>query len=119
MDGEHSIKLSELVLLQVVLGLPVFLINVLVQGFYLRKVRRLHFLPLIVAVISTLVAALPGSLVVWAFWPFSRDIMALEFVNLPALISCLLLTPLSTFVFIQSIFKDTKRSGKQSEGESF
>lgn len=92
MEG-HSITLIELLTLQAVLGSPVILGAAAFAGYYLRRSKHAGYPLIVPACITLVILAVPASVAVWTYWPFEVDTMAVEFVNLPAVVACSVLTP--------------------------
>ena len=94
----HSLTLLELLALQAYLGAPVILGAAAFVGYYLRSQRRTGYLRVGVTCTALAVAATLAATVLWNYWPAGLDIMALEFVNLPAAAACLVLTSLTVWL---------------------
>lgn len=97
---EQGISFFELLALQFYLGIPVFLAGVILMVWHLRNTTNqslayLAFSSICLAAVSVFVG-----IIIWEYWPFkNQDIMALEFVNLPSLIACLVSVPVCTWLF--------------------
>jgi hypothetical protein len=85
---EQSVSASEIVILQLYLGSPVFSLAALTLAFFLRVRLKIRWKLVLFAVLSCSVVALAGSIAIWHFWPnVFGDIMAVQFVNIPALLA--------------------------------
>lgn len=95
---EHSITLVELLALQAFLGSPVILGATAFAGYHLRKNKCASYLRVGIACAALITLAVPVAAMIWSYWPFRIDIMAVEFVNLPAAIACSILTPFAVWL---------------------
>ncbi len=102
MASENPTTLGEIIGLQAYLGSPVYLVTMLVMGRFLRKAVGYRYVELVGVCLFYLLLSLSVSLFVWRLWSFSRlDIMLFDVINIPALIACLIVYPL-TFKFLKS-----------------
>lgn len=94
-------RASEAVLLQFFLGSPVFAVAALLFAVYLRGRLKLRWLLVTVAVLLCSSFALAGAVAIWRFWPSGfGDIMAVQFLNLPALFASVLIFPAFGLFFL-------------------
>ena len=97
MEG-HALTPLELLVLQAYLGAPVILGAAAFVGYYLRSQRRAGYPRVGVTCTALAASATLAATLLWNYWPAGLDIMALEFVNLPAAAACLILTPLTVWL---------------------
>lgn len=97
---DHSVKLSELLMLPAYLGSPVFLISGIAQTFYLRRClgARASWSRIIGVVLATLALAWLTTVVLWlalgfAFRASTPSVMVFGFLLLPALLAVVILVP--------------------------
>ena len=102
---EQYISIWELISLQLFLGSIIYIVGCIVLFFVLRKeVNRKYKIALLLLVQFCISVLL--SLIIWQSW----DIMALEFINLPALFSEFVTIPICYFIL---------KNGKNKEIASF
>ena len=95
---EQYISIWELISLQLFLGSIIYIVGCIVLFFVLRKeVNRKYKIALLL-------------LIIWQSWNIDIDIMALEFINLPALFSEFVTIPICYFIL---------KNGKNKEIASF
>ena len=96
---EQYISIWELISLQLFLGSIIYIVGCIVLFFVLRKeVNRKYKIAVLL------------SLIIWQSWNIDIDIMALEFINLPALFSEFVTIPICYFIL---------KNGKNKEIASF
>jgi membrane-bound metal-dependent hydrolase YbcI (DUF457 family) len=111
---EQSASASEIVLLQLYLGSPVFGLAALILAFFLRSHLKISWLSVLFAVLSCSAVALATSIVIWYFWPSAfGDIMAVQFVNLPALLASI---PVFAIVGLFLYYRQKPNNGMQPTG---
>ena len=92
---EQHFTLSEILLLQLLLGSITYLIGS-IAFFFLIKKLPMKWKVLAMSLQFSLAVAL--SMVIWRFWPFPFDIMVFDGINLPALLAELIfLLPILIF----------------------
>ena len=106
---EQYISIWELISLQLFLGSIIYIVGCIVLFFVLRKeVNRKYKIALLLLVQFCISVLL--SLIIWQSWNIDIDIMALEFINLPALFSEFVTIPICYFIL---------KNGKNKEIASF
>ena len=94
---EQYISIWELISLQLFLGSIIYIVGCIVLFFVLRKeVNRKYKIALLLLVQFCISVLL--SLIIWQSWNIDIDIMALEFINLPALFSEFVTIPICYFI---------------------
>ena len=102
MAAENPTTLGEIIGLQAYLGSPVYLVTTLMMAGYLRRAVGYRYLELVGVCLFYIILAISISLFIWRLWSFSRlDIMLFDVINIPALIACAVMYPL-TFKFLRS-----------------
>jgi hypothetical protein len=90
-----GIALPDILLLQAFLGAPVIAVAVLVVGVRCRSLDKALRWGIALLLITLALAIVLLSAELWVRWPGALGVMVLEFVNLPALASSLVLAPLA------------------------
>ena len=90
----QATSLVELAAVQALLGAPVFLGAAAFLGFYLRRSKGARLRRVLLSCGLLLLLALPLAVLIWGFWPGGTTLMVAGFINLPALVALLILTPL-------------------------
>ncbi|MFH5833747.1 hypothetical protein [Halalkalibaculum sp. DA384] len=90
----------ELFELQAYLGSPVFIFAAIILVFYLKKASQVNFSSIAFVILCLIIGSIFLGVAVWGNWPFENlDVMILEFINLPALIACIINVPLCIWLF--------------------
>jgi len=103
--GEESITISELIILQLYLGSPVYLIAIVIELFYAHKIShvRLANVRTIVIISSCFIVSILLSLVVWHIWPIKFDIMIFQFINIPCVVAQIFVLPIALWLFKKGV----------------
>jgi len=95
MGGEHAITLTELVLLEAFLGLPVLLGSSILLALFIRRRTGRGWLASVILPLVASWLAVCGAVPVHILWPEKvTDPMLFELLWMPVLVSSLVLFPL-------------------------
>jgi hypothetical protein len=94
---EQYISIWELISLQLFLGSIIYIVGCIVLFFVLRKVENRKYKIALSLLVQFCISVLL-SLIIWQSWNIDIDIMALEFINLPALFSEFVTIPICYFI---------------------
>ena len=94
---EQYISIWELISLQLFLGSIIYIVSCIVLFFVLRKVENRKYKIALSLLVQFCISVLL-SLIIWQSWNIDIDIMALEFINLPALFSEFVTIPICYFI---------------------
>ena len=95
--SEQNISIWEVLLLQLFLGSIIYIVGSIVLFFVLRKVVSYQYKIVSLLLVQLGISVLL-SLIIWKSWIINIDIMILEFINLPALFSELIIIPIIYFI---------------------
>ena len=101
---EQYISIWELISLQLFLGSIIYIVSCIVLFFVLRKVENRKYKIALSLLVQFCISVLL-SLIIWQSWNIDIDIMALEFINLPALFSEFVTIPICYFILKNGINK--------------